>query len=89
MLQDVLNGSFALSAQGGVAEDRASRFGISLEHPDILILINTEVESDLAEQMAVLDLQRFCELDGSGFGALEHFIRSGPEHTAEGLLRGQ
>lgn len=87
MLQDVLNGSFALSAQGRMAEDRASRFGISLEHPDIFILVNSKVKADFAKQMVMLGLQRLGQPDGGCFRPLQHFIRSGAEYAAQGLLR--
>ncbi|MNI79565.1 hypothetical protein D3C73_1360300 [compost metagenome] len=53
----MLDGSFALSAQGWMAEDGTSRFGVSLEHPDIFVLVNAKVKADFTEQMPVLNFQ--------------------------------
>ncbi|MNV42470.1 hypothetical protein D3C71_1341450 [compost metagenome] len=55
MLQNVLDGSFALSAQGRMTEDGTSWFGVGLEHPDVFILINAEIKANFTEQMTMLD----------------------------------
>ena len=57
MLQNVFNGSFALSTQGRMTEDGTTWFGVSLEHPDVFILINSKVESNFTQQMPMLNLR--------------------------------
>jgi len=69
-------------------EYRSSRLGIRFEHPDPFVLIDPDVESDLSEQMLVVGLDRFGEVNCDYLGISKYIIRSCAKGSSEGLLWG-
>jgi len=59
MIQDVIDRCLPFSPKRRVLKDRTAWLGVGFEHPNLLIPVDPDIKSDLADQMLLMGFNRF------------------------------
>ncbi|MNP79172.1 hypothetical protein D3C76_1769530 [compost metagenome] len=67
-------GGFAGGLESRMLENGTAGFGVGFEHPDPVVLIDAQIEAQLAQRMIVPALDSLGQLDGGFLGRIQHAV---------------